>query len=191
MRSRLLSAFGAFAKRVGRSEDGVAATEVALAAPVLLLLLLGGYDVGRYVLIHKKVAQVGFAVSDVTSQYTALTKDAMTLVFMTTGQILPGYVSGSTGVTIVTSVYLSGTQPKVSWQCYSTATSAWTSKIGVAGGNAAISAALLSDTKDNLIIAEVYYKFSPIFSTFFKSSSDIYSQSLFRPRLGALTTKPC
>jgi len=178
-------------RRFRRSDDGVAATELALAAPFLLMLLLGGYDVSRYILIHKKVSQVGFSVSDVTAQYTTLTTAAMAQVFQITGQILPTYVSGKTGVTIVTSVYLSGNQPKVSWQCYSTSGTSWKSKIGITGGNANISSGLLSDAKDNIIVSEVYYKFDPIFKVIFESSSEIYSKSLFRPRLGALTTKPC
>lgn len=188
---RSMISLKALVRRFRGSEDGVAATEIALAAPFLLMLLLGGYDVSRYILIHKKVSQVGFSVSDVTAQYTTLTAAAMAQVFQITGRILPSYVSGSTGVTIVTSVYLSGKQPKVSWQCYSTSGTLWKSKIGAEGANAAVPANLLSDDKDNVIVSEVYYRFNPIFSIFYKSSSDIYSKSLFRPRLGALTKKPC
>ncbi|GLK68268.1 TadE/TadG family type IV pilus assembly protein [Hansschlegelia plantiphila] len=189
MRSRALKAvFGRFR----RSEKGVAALELALCAPFLALLLLGGYDVARFVGIRSNVDKVGFSVADVTSQYKELSAASMTQIFKITGSSMPSYVSGTNGVTILTSVYLdSSSKAKVKWQCYSSAGAAWKSKIGVEAGTAAVNSALLADVNDNLMVAEVYYKFTPLFSQFFKNGFMIYTSSMYRPRLGALTTKPC
>lgn len=189
-----MSVFGflrAQARRLRRSEDGLAALETALLAPILSLLLLGGYDVARFISIRSNVDKVGFSVADVTAQYKELTATAMRQVFMVTGASMPSYVSGTTGVTVLTSIYLDGTTPKVKWQCYSTTGTAWSSKIGTSGGTAAVSAALLADANDNLMVSEVFYKFTPVLSTFFKNGFTIYTSSIFRPRLGTLTTKPC
>ncbi|HVI29299.1 pilus assembly protein [Hansschlegelia sp.] len=178
--------------RFRRSQDGLAALELALTAPFLALLLLGGYDVARFVSIRSGVDKVGFSVADVTSQYQELSAKAMKEVFLITGSSLPSYVSGTTGVTVLTSVYLNSSNvPKVRWQCYSTTGTSWKSKIGAEGATAAVNSGLLADTNDNLIVAEVFYKFTPLFSRFFKSGFDIYTQSTYRPRLGALNTKPC
>ncbi|MFC3693511.1 TadE/TadG family type IV pilus assembly protein [Chenggangzhangella methanolivorans] len=177
--------------RFRRSETGLAALETALFAPVLGLLLLGGYDVARFVSIRSNVDKVGFSVADVTSQYRELTSAAMRQVFMVTGSSMPNYTSGTNGVTILTSVYLDNKTPKVKWQCYSTTGTAWTSKIGVEGNTAAVNTALLADANDNLMVSEVYYRFTPVLSTFFKNGFMIYTSSIYRPRLGTLTTKPC
>lgn len=180
------------ASRFHRSDDGVAALEFAMFAPVLSLLLLGGFDVARYIAIRADVDKVGFSVADVTAQYDDLTPAAMTQVFKITGSSLKTYVSGTNGLTILTSVYLDASgKPKVRWQCASSASALWPSKVGVPSGTAAVSAGLLADTNDNLMVAEVFYKFTPVFARFFKNGFDMYTTSIFRPRLGSLTTKPC
>lgn len=184
-------------RRFRRDRDGVAAIEMGLMAPLLALLLLGGFDVARYVLTVNKVMKLGFSVSDVTAQYASgsLNDTALQQIFRISGQNLPTYQSGTTGVTILTSVYLdtstSTPTAKVRWQCFSSPGTSWSSKIGIAGATASIDKSLLLDANDNIIISEVYYKYTPTFTMFFKSSSDIYSKALFRPRLGALSTKPC
>lgn len=173
------------------AHTGLAALEFALAAPILAMLLLGGYDLTRYIIIRGGVDKVGFSVADVTSQYRELTSVQLKKVFLTTGQSLKSYTSGSTGVTVLTSVYLSATNvPTVRWQCYSSASS-WKSKVGATGATATINSGLLADVNDNIVIAEVYYNHKPVFNTFFKNGFDIYTQSLFRPRLGDLTASPC
>lgn len=186
-RFRLPSVF----TRLRRSENGLAAIEMALFAPVLGLLLLGGYDVARYISIKTGVDKVAFSVADVTAQYKQLTSTAMRQVFLITGASLTSYVSGTNGVTVLTSVYLDDKTAKVKWQCYSSDGTAWKSKIGTAGGAADIDATLLADANDNVVAAEVFYQFTPVFSSFFKDGFMIYSSSVFRPRLGSLTTKPC
>jgi Flp pilus assembly protein TadG len=181
---------GRLPARFRRSDSGLAAIETALFAPLLALLLLGGYDLARYVSIRSSVDKVGFSVADVTSQYRELTDTAMRQVFMVTAASMPTYTSGTNGVTVLTSIYLDRTTPKVKWQCYSTTGTNWSSKVGTSGGTAAVNAALLADTNDNLMVAEVFYQFKPLLSTFFKSSFTIYTSSIYRPRLGTLTTKP-
>lgn len=182
-------------RKFGKNERGVAAVEMALFAPVLALMLLGGFDVSRFVSIRNGVDKVGFSVADVTSQYQDLSPDAMKQIFLVTGASMTSYVSGQNGATVLTSIYKTASgQPKVRWQCASSPTSGtfpYASKIGSEGGNATVDASLIADVNDNLMVAEVFYRFNPVFSTFFKGGFPIYTASIYRPRLGSLTTKPC
>ncbi len=179
-------------RRLSGSTDGLAAIEFAMFAPVLALLLLGGYDLSRFIIARANVDKVGFSVADVTSQYDQLNATALDQIFRITGSSLPTYVSGTNGVTILTSVYLDATgAPRVRWQCYSTAGATWKSVIGVEGGTASVNADLLADANDNVMTSEVYFNFAPIFSRFFKSNVMLYTASIYRPRLNSLTTKPC
>ncbi|MBM7850353.1 Flp pilus assembly protein TadG [Methylopila capsulata] len=165
-----------------------------MAAPLLSLLLLGGTDLARYTLAVHKVMGIGFAVSDVASQYKAdeLSDKALDQIYRISSENLSSYVSGSTGVTMLTSVYLaSNGAVKVRWQCKSATVSGWSSKIGSPGGAASVDKNMLLDENDNIIISEVYYKYTPLFKLFSTSTIDIYSKAMFRPRLGGLTTKPC
>ena len=58
-------------RRYRKSERGIAAVEFALVSPILFLLLLGGVEVGRYILVHQKVEKMAYSVSDVVSQLEA------------------------------------------------------------------------------------------------------------------------
>ena len=49
---------------LSRREDGVAMVEFAVAAPVLLVLILGGLELANYALAHLKVNQVAMTVAD-------------------------------------------------------------------------------------------------------------------------------
>ncbi|RXF75131.1 TadE/TadG family type IV pilus assembly protein [Hansschlegelia zhihuaiae] len=178
-------------RRFRGSQDGLAAIEFALMAPVLATLLLGGYDLTRFIQVRSGVDKVGFSVADVTAQYKALNSSTMAQVFRITGSSLKSYRSGVNGVTILTSVYLDNTTPRVRWQCYSTNGSQWQSKIGKEGAAANVDKALLADGNDNLIVSEVFYRYEPLFTQFVTGNIDLHTQSLYRPRLGALNTKPC
>lgn len=174
-----------------RSERGMSAVEFALFAPFLSLLLLGGIDLGRFVLARSGVDKVAFSVANVTTQYRELNAQAMTQIFRVTGSSLGDYVSGTNGVTILTSLVRESNAPKVRWQCYSTASATWKSKIGEEGKAGNVDTLLLADDNDNLIVAEVYYVYRPLFARFFKSNVEFYTAAVYRPRLGSLTTKPC
>ncbi len=179
-------------RRFRRSEGGLAAMEFALLAPMLTVLLLGGYDLARFVRARSAVDKVGFSVADVTSQYDQISAQAMKEIFLITGSSLPDYVSGTNGVTILTSVVLdSSSKPIVKWQCYSSAGTSWKSKVGASGANATINSGLLQDANYNIIVSEVYFRYTPVFAKFMSSAFDIYTQQTYRPRLGSLTTKPC
>lgn len=181
--------------RLRGSDDGMAAVELALFAPLLAMLLLGGYDLSRFISIRSGVDKVGFSVADVTSQYKELPEAKLNDIFRATGASLPTYVSGTNGVTVLSSIYLNASGvPKVRWQCTSSpsnTTFTYASRIGSEGGNADINAALLADVNDNVMVSEVFYFYKPIFSTFFKKEFKIYTSSIYRPRLGSLTVSPC
>jgi Flp pilus assembly protein TadG len=178
-------------RRFPASQGGLAAMEFALTAPVLATLLLGGYDLTRFIQVRSGVDKVGFSVADVTAQYKDLNSATMAQIFRITGASLKSYRSGVNGVTVLTSIYLDNTTPKVRWQCYSTNGSQWQSKIGKEGAAASVDKALLADGNDNLIVSEVFYRFEPLFTQFVTGPINLHTQSLYRPRLGALNTKPC
>jgi hypothetical protein len=64
------------------------------------------------------------------------------------------------------------------------------SKVGEIGQDAKLPADFMLDDKDNIIITEVFYNFTPVFKTVFTGPFVVYRTALFRPRLGALTSAP-
>lgn len=67
--------FGRIWRRFRRQNRGVAMLEMALVLPVLLLLGLGGLELGMLILSHSRINQVGFAVADNASRIGAATGD--------------------------------------------------------------------------------------------------------------------
>ena len=64
MRSELRLRLISFARR----EDAVGATEFAMISPILVLLLLMGFDTGRYVLATQRIQEVADSVVEMLSQ---------------------------------------------------------------------------------------------------------------------------
>ena len=174
-------------------EDGVAALEFALVAPFLIFLLLGGFDLSRFLLVQQKVEKTVFTLADLTAQSDPKAGVGMSNVFAAVNEIMSPYSLNTGGYAIVTSVTKDApatAKPKVRWQCTSGNTPK-DSKVGAVGQNANLPEDYLIDDKDNLVVAEVYYSFSTVFATAFIPPRTIYRSAMFRPRLGELTNSPC
>lgn len=170
---------------------GIAATEFALVAPMLLLLILGGFEFSRYMLIHQKTEKVAYTVSDVVSQNTSVTDAELTQISNAAAQIMAPYSFSSQGVVIVTSVYKPvGSAAKVNWRHSGGGALVRASQIGAVGGAATLPTGLELNDKDNVIVAEIYYFYTPLFGGSLIANGDIYKTAIFKPRLGALTTPP-
>jgi hypothetical protein len=76
---------------------------------------------------------------------------------------------------------------KISWQCHGGGTQARDSRIGEVGDTVSLPGGLTIDADDNVIVAEVYYRYEPVFDML-PIADEVYKTAVFRPRLGALTS---
>lgn len=174
-----------------RSNKGIAAMEFALCAPALILVGLGGYDMARWMLIQQKAEKVAYAVADVVAQGGTVSVAQINQTLTAASQIMQPYAFGANGVVIISSVAKTGNNaPTVRWRQSGGGTMAASSQIGGVGGNATLPGGLTLADKDNVIVAEVYYKFTPLLTGIMLGSSNLYKTAVFKPRLGALTTPP-
>jgi Flp pilus assembly protein TadG len=171
---------------------GVAVLEFALCLPVLLLLCLGGFDLSRLLLITLKTEKVAFSVADVVAQSPSLTSAQLNQYINAASQIMLPYPFGPNGIVIVSSVYQSAPTPPatVRWRSSGGGTLARISQIGPVSGSATLPNGLTLAVRDNVIVAEVYYRFTPVFPLGFVPATDIYRIAVYKPRLGALATPP-
>lgn len=172
--------------------NGVAATEFAIALPFLLVLMLGGLELSRYVILHQKLEKVAYTVSDVVSQSDTLTMAQINQALTAAATIMDPYEFSPRGVVFISSVYQSGTDaPTVRWQRNGGGVLAVTSQIGESGGVATLPNGLTLNDKDNVIISEVFFRYEPFFTGgLFDDFVELYKVTIFKPRLGALTTPP-
>jgi Flp pilus assembly protein TadG len=182
-------------RRFVEGEQGVTAIEFALVLPVVLLIMLGCFEVPRFVLIFQKIARTSSGVADLVAQADEpLTMRQMADIY-TAGKIMmqPNDVIAN-GRIYVSSINnpSGGTGVTITWQTNNAGTVTTASKLGAEGTNPTgkIPAALVPATNEEVLAAEVYFNYQPIFSTLIYQGSQLYMISFTRPRNKNLMTKP-
>ncbi len=182
-------------RRLKDDQRGIAAVEMALASPILFFLLLGGTEMGRYILTHQKVEKMAYAVADVISQYELLTSADVAIVMNASAELMNPYESFDTnGTMILTSIHKdpNDNDQLVRWQCAGGGSLSATSHVGVINSTAKaeLPGDLILDDGDNVIVSEIFYTYEPIITWINIQKLDLYKTAMFRPRLGQLTTAP-
>lgn len=173
-------------------QQGIAAIEFAISLPFLMALMLGGIELSRYVILHQKLEKVAYTVSDVVSQEDTLTVAQINQALTAAATIMEPYEFAPQGVVYISSVYQNGADaPTVRWQRSGGGDLAAPSHVGVNGGVATLPNGLTLNNKDNVIIGEVFFRYQPFFTGgIFDDYVELYKITVFKPRLGALTTPP-
>ncbi|MBV8938886.1 MAG: pilus assembly protein [Alphaproteobacteria bacterium] len=178
-----------------RTRQGVAAIEFALLAPILLLLVLGGTELIRYLLIVQKVDKVAATVADIVTQSPSVSTAGLNEMLTAAAQVMNPYGFGISGVAILTSISQQSTGnspgPKINWTFKGGGSLSRNSQLMVlANGTVSLPGGLVLDDKENIVVTEVYYAYKPILSGYLLGSTDIYRTVVYKPRLGALTAPP-
>ena len=187
--------------RLARNRSGVATVEVAGIALAFILLLTAAVDFGQHVSAVGKIARAANETAKIATQFKQLRQgmtvergDEVGVLFEAARQVAQPLDVDKLGAVIVTSVANSGSGgSKVAWQQRS-GNAAWTSHIGsAAGGPATLPTAFSMRSGDSAVFVEVFYTYQPavLGGSLFGGDSagvPVYSQAVFRPRFGDLTT---
>ena len=182
-------------RKLWRDVGGVAAIEFALLLPMLLALLIGCLEVTFKIWSTQKAEKLAVTLSDVIAQSTNVTSGDLAKLTGAVDKIMAPFPFGADkGKVIISSVYWEqgDAAAKVNWQCPYPASGAYnaTSKFGVEGEDATLPAGFSLSQKDNIIVAEVFYEYTPIAPGLLFDQSAIYRRAVFKPRLGLLTADP-
>lgn len=176
-----------------RDARGVAMVEFGLMLPLLLTLFYGVVEITRFILITQKVEKLAHSVADVTSQSQTVTLVDLDRVMAATSDIMNPYTMGANGRVMVSSIYRPAgttTTPTINWQYLGGGTLAATSAIGAVNAAPTLPTGFTIDERENVISAEVYYRFSPLLSSQWFGTTTIYRSAFYKPRLGALLNAP-
>lgn len=114
-------------KRLVSHQQGVALIEFAMVFPFFMLIILGGIEISRLILIHQKLEKAGYVIADITSQYATATAvpaagqishaELTNNVFPILSRIMSPYNNAANQVAILTSVRKTnvGTM-QIAWQ---------------------------------------------------------------------------
>ena len=180
-------------QRLLKHEDGSILVETAFVMPILILMLLGTVEVGRYLLAHQKLERAAASVADLVSQSpdTVSMAEIMTL-FGIVPHITSPYDVEASGRVILTSVTRQG-EPmttRVSWQVDGMGTLPVSSQIGAPGEIADLPGGFQLLDGETVIIAEAWYDYEAYFLEDIDPTGPIYHRALYRPRLSSLSVAP-
>lgn len=188
MRMNLFSRMSSVLRRFAHNTRGVASIELAIAMPIMLTLLLSAMEMTRYVIIHQKVERTAASIADLVAREEVMTETKLSDVFEITEQMLSPFQNEAGTLVIVSSVTQdTNRNPEVSWQ------RSWGggnvgSKIGSEGGDATLPGDMTIKDGDNVIAAEVYYDFKPVFMPDILGANTIYKRAVYRPRFSSLAS---
>ncbi|MGH6883895.1 TadE/TadG family type IV pilus assembly protein [Hypericibacter sp.] len=185
MRKRLLPLIYRFV----RDRRGTVLMELAFGLPILVMILLGCFEAARFVLLDQKLARVAATTADLVAQSEGISEAQITDLFSAADDSALPFDLAGTGRVIISSVAKpTAADPTVAWQRISSGTVAVTSALGTAGQIAALPAGLTLRQGDNVIVAEVFYNYVPVFLGATKiTSASLYQVSYNRPRIINLT----
>jgi len=163
------------------------AVEFALAVPVLLFLMLGSAEMGRFVLLNQKLDRVATTVSDLVSRAETISESQIDDILTAADQVAEPFDLPDLGLVIVSSITnADGTGPVIAWQRSGGGSYSATSALGGEGDTPVLPEDFLVREGETAIIAEVYYDFSPFLSELIVEPQVVYRSARYRPRLGTL-----
>lgn len=83
----------ALLSRLGTDRAGTALTELAISAPVLILLYCGAYSLSDAMACDRKVVRAARALADVTSRYAAVTGNDLQTILDTSVYVMQPYAA--------------------------------------------------------------------------------------------------
>lgn len=185
-----MSGLGSRLRRFLRACEGVALVEFALVAPLLGVMLLGGIEVGRYVLLNQKLSRVAIGTSDLVSRAQVASIGDMNQVFAAAGYSMQPFALGADGVIHISSISTDGNPtpvPTMDWQLSGAGTATHASRVGTTVDQPATPPnGFVMDPDRNIIVVEVFFDYEPfIFAGVIKPKT-IRQVAMHRPRLVAL-----
>lgn len=161
--------------KIRKDARGVAMLEFALALPVLLLLLFGGIELARYVLVDQKAALVNDSATDILSQMDLTEGDVQSVVASLPRFMNPyGFDPKKDSITFSVVESTDGAQ---------TIRKLYGSKTRLAPNQGP----LANIGNNTVVVGEMFYGFSPLLIGSSLNSflgAEIYKVAVFRPRAG-------
>ena len=189
--------------RFRKDKSGLAMLEFALLLPMLLVLTLGSFEVGRYALLTQKIDRISATIADLVARAEALSATEVDNLLDATDYLAQPFEFSTSGMVIVSSIVgRDGQEPIIIGQRSRGTITGQSSKIGSDGGEATLPAAFTDadgqtlEEGEGVIVTEVFYNYVPYFagaggdfvSASFLGASIMYRQAFFRPRLSEQTT---
>tara|TARA_B100001939_G_scaffold347620_1_gene369815 strand:+ start:5134 stop:5739 length:606 start_codon:yes stop_codon:yes gene_type:complete len=167
--------------RLFRREDGVILIEFAYTVPIILMLLIGGFETFRILMMERKTNQTINSVANLIAQNQLLSSAMITDTFNAVDNIMAPFQVENNGRVIVSKIRGTADKPIIANQCLSNTGTTFSSKLGSEGNDADVSALpgnFTLDEGDIIVVAEIFFTYTP----FFLDTSFLFDGGVFTQR---------
>jgi Flp pilus assembly protein TadG len=183
VRARAILGFRSHLRRFGRDRDAVSAVEFAIVLPFMLLMYVGGVELGDGLAIQFKVTETARTVTDLTTQYITIDSATMSNILGASAQVVAPYPSSSLVVTVSEVTTNSKGQGTITWSCSLNGTPR-------PQNQSFTLPSALQTANISLILGEVTYPYTPQLGYVITGTVNIYQSTYFYPRLTTQITAP-
>jgi Flp pilus assembly protein TadG len=174
--ARIMVTMVSCVSNLARKSDGIAALEFAIVLPLMVLLYVGGVEVGDAIAIDYKTTITARDVADLATQYVSINNPTMTSILGASSAIIAPYSSGNIVVTV----------SEVSVDAAGNATVTWSDSLNGTPHPIGLSVTLptaIDTPSTTLIWGEVTYSYTPWFGQVLTGTYAIYENIFLYPRL--------
>src|SRR6185312_6144265 len=101
-----------------REDRGAIAIEFGLVISILIVILMGCFEAGRYILLNQKLDRTSTSVADLIAQANGITTGVLSDTYAAAEEQTQPFDLTGHGRVIISSVYKPDTgSAKVQWQC--------------------------------------------------------------------------
>lgn len=169
--------------RFARNRDAVSAIEFAIVLPFMLLLYIGGVELGDGLQVQFKVTETARTVTDLASQYVIIESADMSNILGAASTVVAPYSSANMTITVSEVTTNAQGHGTITWSC------------SLNGSPHGVGASVTLPTKlqtpnVSLIWGEVSYSYTPQLGYVVTGTFNMYQTDYFYPRLVNSITLP-
>lgn len=161
-------------------EDGVAAVEAALVFPILLVLLLGTFDLGNGILSDQKTIRASQVTADLITRNSSVSDDEIDEAVEAGELALSPYPTGTYGVDVVSVQFDDDAQPSILWR---------ETRNMTPDPNILNRISALAEPNSGVLVVISRYLFEPVFGGFVVDDIPMEEIAFARGRRTAAVTK--
>jgi Flp pilus assembly protein TadG len=176
-----------YLNRFWKNTQGLAYLEFALVFPILMLLFLGGVDLSHYIQAAQKTDKMTHTIVDLIAQAPVISQTDLDQIMQAVEHIMTPYDFSGDGAIIVSCIgYDDRERLVVKWQYEGNGALDRTSRIGRQGASPTLPEGFVVEARDNVIVAETYFKFHSMISDQLMEPIEFYRTAYYLPRIGEL-----
>ncbi len=164
-------------RRLWNDRRGVAAVEMALVSPLLVMLFMGTFEVTQLIRVKTKMALAAQVIQDMVAGQNAATATSLATAYSGGQLVMTPFAASSLSVAIASVTFnSSGQAATVAWQAVEGTTTGMTTSVACAAASA------MSLNSDSVIVVTAKYAYTPIISYLLGKSYTLTQVAFGRPR---------